>query len=311
MKQYFLGQIDGCGCGIGHKLYTYLSTLFYSKFLNLEYCCVPFPTDICWDNLHNIDWEEFFSLGLNEITENELIKNGYIINKLDELNLVNLKNHINQYNVINNTLTSPIIWKCTFPVIHHFDESCVEIFRRKYNDSPYRQIMKTTYSPELINITIHIRRGDYIYHATGNDEYVNSDEHRKYFQSRMKPISYYTNIMDKIIELNCYNKPILFHLYTEQNIEDINIFRKYNNINIHMNNYTGIKQIFTDFVNGDIIIGSESAFTLITQMINNKILLYPEASSFPVNNKNVVYCNNEGYFNENIFIDKLKQFNLY
>jgi hypothetical protein len=97
--------------------------------------------------------------------------------------------------------------------------------------------------------------------------------------------------MDKIIELDYHTKPIIFHVYSQTNIEDLNVFKKYDNININITD--DLKQIFSNFVESDILIISDSGLSIQAALINDGIIFTPV--SYNINNW--IYSNCCGEFN--------------
>jgi hypothetical protein len=254
-------EIDGGTSGIGHKLWNWLAGYSVAKKFGLNYAHISLNNESQFN--YEFSWEDFFGINANEISYDILLYLGYNVIKLKKLNL-NKKNDIDWFlDFINNSdeNTIFILNKENDWLEDHYEYS--KYLKRKYYASPYRNIIKSTYNVDYTNIAVHIRRGDII----PGHKYYN-----KVYDGMYSPLHSYLNVMDKILELNYHTKPIMFHIYSENNIEDLNVFRKYDNININLSN--NMMQIFTNLVESNILIGSNhSNFFQYAGLLNNNIVL--------------------------------------
>jgi hypothetical protein len=286
---YLTRKIDGYFAGVGHKLYTWMVGYSTADKLNMPFAYSSFPKETDKEFHKYENWEEFFSLGNNEIWVNDLLEQGY---EYYQLPLFDVNNEI-EVNSIKNLIETNKKQKIIYN-LHDNNVWCApydkygDVLREKYYASSYRNILKPSYSTKYLNVAIHIRRGD----AFDQD-----------IKDKLSNIKYFTKIMDKIIELNYHTKPIMFHIYSENNIEDLNVFRKYDNININLNN--NMLQIFTDIVSADIFITSNSGLSIQTGFINSKIKI----SNASID-ENWIYCNDLSNFNVEYYQNLINKFNL-
>lgn len=308
MSHYIYNEIGDCGYGIGHRLLNYMDSLYYSTTLNIPHVYSGFPKEKRkniygidkYDDLHNIEWEDFFTFGCNETTIDDLLERGYSIIDIPEqydLNNNTIEQHkefINNYNGQNIIFKGHDIWRNNI--------EAVNIFKQKYWSSPHRDITKTTYTSDFINISVQIRRGTYMLFEPGT-----------LIHSRILPIEYFIQAIDNTLK-HKFNKEILLHIYIEQGLDDdLNLFKKYNNILIKQYNHTGMKQVFTDFANSDIIIGSESGFTHIMSLLTDCIKIIPDSQVTDEmgNYNNIISTNRDnGTFNDDKLENLIKTHNL-
>lgn len=290
MENYLTMLIDGEGAGIGHKLYNWYTGFYYSKLFNVRYLYTNFPnvSDSCRNSM-NLEWESFLGLNLLDDNINDIDLHLYEKYYLPAFNYNDDNDIDNISNIISSNKNKIFILK-PLQLTDKSYEVGYDLFLR-YSKSHYRNIISNTFDNNYINIVVHIRRGE---------TYNVSDENCELTKERYIPLTYYLNIMRNIIKYNSSKKKIMFHLYSENNIEDINLFKEFN---ISINLCDNMLQIFTNFVESDGIVCGKSGFSHQTAYMNNKMIFIYENFFTP---NSWIECNNNGDFDIKKYRNKLK-----
>lgn len=238
--------------GIGSQVQSYFSTMLFASAVGIKYIHTPFkevyhnPGQTDWE----IRWEEFFGLGENETS----------INEIDQSNLEII--HLKQLTGFKKKANTLYIVPYCHAYTDLFPEEYLRFlarFRRKYYSVP-KKSFEPCNEPSKVSIAIHIRRGDV---SKTNKESFRYTENN-YILSSLKLI------IDCISSLNLL---VSVNLYSEGEIDDFLEFKESEyNINYFLNNCT-----FTTFhqmVSADVLLMSKSSFAYSAALLSQGVVVY-------------------------------------
>jgi hypothetical protein len=225
--------------GFGSQYQKIIETYIYCKKHNFQFAYKPL--DIVE---HNYD---------NDIEFN---------NKLESL--MNLKNNI--INVEENMNVEVIDMSKFLTIIDDNFEKNID----NYCESEHMEFIKSCFwknkernhfNNNKVNVSLHIRR------ENSYDVVIGGAGERA-----TTPNSYYLNIMNVIREkYKDSDKQLLFHIYSQGNIEDFNCFKK-NDVTFHIND--DLCDTFISLVAADILVMSPSSFSYVAGLISDGEIYY-------------------------------------
>lgn len=239
----------GSGDGVGSQIHSILSILLFAKKFNLTYVHTPVKNiehykgdRVEW----SLRWEEFFSLGNNEIPIKALessdvkrvfVKFPFLLNKKsDKLYMVS--------NCHSYTDTCP----ADFSLI-------IDDLRKKYN---IKNASSSRINPAQLQLCVHIRRGDV--------DAVNINSFR-YSSNR-----YILKNLVKILEFyNRQNIDCKVYIYSQGEEKDFLEFKELNaTFCLNEDEFT----TFDNLVNADILVTAKSSFSYVAGLLNKGIVFY-------------------------------------
>jgi hypothetical protein len=174
----------------------------------------------------------------------------YYTNKLEEL--MNL-----QSNIENNDSTSTVIH--FYDMINDFeeniDECCNSESMQFIKECFWKNKERDFFKNNKMNISIHIRR-------------ENSQDKGEAGDRANTPNSYYLNRMNEIRQ-KYVDKELLFHIYSQGNIEDFKDLEK-EDVQFHLNE--DMTSTFVGLVAADILITSPSSFSYVAALLSDGII---------------------------------------
>jgi hypothetical protein len=239
----------GSGDGAGSQIHSICSILLFAKKFNLTYVHTP---------VKNIEhyrgdrdewsrrWENFFSLGNNEIPiksiESSQVKPVFVKYPF----LLNKKN---------NTLF--LVSNC-----HSYTDTCpsdfsliIDDLRNKYN---LKNDPKRSAKSEELKLCVHIRRGD-VNPTNKNSFRYSSNEF--IVKNLLKVLEFYNN----------HNICCRVYLYSEGKEKEFVEFKELNPVFcLNENEFT----TFDNLVNADILVTAKSSFSYVAGLLNKGIVFY-------------------------------------
>lgn len=218
--------------GFGAQYQKTIQTYIFCKLNNLNFLYRPF------DKVeHNYD---------NDINYN---------NKLEEL--INLKNNIENIdnkkniNIIDyNTIIRPFF-------DNNIDLCCDNIHMKFIKDCYWKNKDTDYFKNNKFNVSIHIRRENIVDNGKAGERVTT-------------PNKYYINIMNNI-RANHKEKDILFHIYSQGNIEH---FKEFKNDDVIFKINEDIFNTFMGLVSSNILVISSSSFSYVAALITNGEVYY-------------------------------------
>ncbi|MDP3913239.1 MAG: hypothetical protein Q8R96_05825 [Bacteroidota bacterium] len=245
------------GAGIGHQLANYISGYWFSKQFGLEFAHMPFAQE---------KWERFFGFGENETSAKNLInEHGFkqiLLPLFDESNS-------DEIELIKNIIASFHGQKVVF--VAEQDQSYRDQFgvindiKNKFYHANARKKDKLIYSNEQFNIAIHVRRGDIV---------VGQKNKKSNLLMRWQDNEYFTKVLSALIDQFEVNKPIAIYLFSQGEVADFSIFRKFENIQFCLD--MNAQDSFLHMVYADLLITSKSSFSYKPALLSNGIKVCPK-----------------------------------
>jgi hypothetical protein len=241
----YAGSCDG----LGSQIHSILSILLFAKKFHLIYVHTPIKNIEHYKGNRDewsLRWEEFFSLGNNEIQINELessnvqrafVKFPFLLNKKkDKLYLVS--------NCHSYTDTCP----ADFSLI-------VDDLRKKYNlKKPPLKRIKTM----QLQLCVHIRRGDVDAININSFRYSSN---RDILKNIVKILEFYEK----------HNIPCKVYIYSQGEEKDFLEFKELNaTLCLNKDEF----KTFDHLVNADILVMAKSSFSYVAGLLNKGIVFY-------------------------------------
>jgi len=183
---------------------------------------------------------------------------------------MNLKDYYKSYDNQTDKLCSNIDMYKEFH--DNIDEYVNSITMKKLKELFWKNKDRNIFVNEKINVAIHIRR---------------PNRHDNRILGTDTPLSYYINIIKNIIE-KYKDKDLLFHIYSQGNKNQFNIFENFN-INYILHLDEDVFLTFTQLVASDILVISYSAFSYCAALLNDGTIYYipmvhPPCSKWVISN---------------------------
>ena len=208
--------------------------------------------------------KNFIYTPLKEV-EHNYEKNILFIDKLE--NIMNIKNNIltfnnNEFNNENNNIIILDHMCCVHNFLNNID-FYVENKHFEYIKYLFNCNKLKLFKNDVKNIAIHIRRENEHDNGMAGERITTQD-------------SYFINIINKIKNLYKYDK-LLFHIYSQGDINNFNIFINNNTI-LHINE--DIENTFISLVQADILVTSPSCFSFLAALLSDGIIIYTPSPWF-------------------------------
>ena len=224
------------------------------------YCTIKNRTDGFGAQLQTILYTLFYCEKENKIFLYNPIKSmehnyDNDINFINKVNhYINLSQNFEEYNILNTKNIKLFSFEDIIPII----ESNIDNYINKKTTKKYKEIFwqnKKKFNNNKFNISIHIRR---------------PNQHDNRIEGARTPFEYYINIIN-IIRKQYNNKDLLFHIYSQGNIDDFKCFLN-NDVIFHINEDQF--ETFTGLVGADILVTSASSFSYTAGLITDGIVYY-------------------------------------
>lgn len=263
----YITQIPNEGAGIGHQIANYNGGYHYAQLLGIKHAYPGFRDE---------QWDKFLGFGENEITVDELKKQGYRIRTLpyfneseESLSLIRQIIHSYAGNKIIFSVDLAQFYQKQYEVIPHIKE--------KFEHAKARACELELYDRSRINIAVHIRRGDIVQGQQSGEETL---------AKRWLTLEYYENILkqlsEKLPELPC------IYLFSQGNEEEYKVLEQYGEVHYCLD--MSAIESFLYMVRADILVISKSSFSYKPALLADGIRICPPGfwHGYPENEKWIV-----------------------
>jgi len=238
--------------GFGAQFQTILYTLLYTELTNNIYV---------YSDINHIDL----------ITHTGTIKDTEIENSLEDIvKYMGFDTFCTNRNMITDNVDICDYGTIAYP---HINNNINTVFKSK-NFDRYKQFFYSDkinrFDKNYLNVAIHIR-------ILGNFE---NENNRFRDGTHNVPSTYFLDKMD-IIRTKYKNKKILFHIYSQGNIE---MFKDFigDDIIFHLNEK--VLDTFTDLIFADVLVTTRSSFSYMAALLSNNEIYYLSFWCLPMNN---------------------------
>jgi len=184
-------------------------------------------------------------------------------------NVINLKNNIP--NIDNNNIIEIPYHKIRDFLDNNVDLWCDSSHMAFIKECYWSNKSKHYFNNDKFNVAIHIRREN-LHDKCMAGERVTT------------PNSYYLNIMN-IISKKHYDKNLLFHIYSQGNIDNFKEFLNNENIKLYLN--YDVFETFNALVAADALVTSPSSFSYVAALISDGDIYFKKFWHNPRKNWNI------------------------
>jgi hypothetical protein len=244
------------GAGIGHQMANWIAGYWFAKQFGLNYAHSPFSSK---------KWEDFLGFHINEVKVAVLIKNGYkkvLLPLFDEYNTHEVEI---QKKIIESYNHTKVVFIAEQDQFYKDQFGVADILKNKFFSSPSRNNDRLIYDPKLMNIAIHIRRGDIV---------IGQHNKNPNLLLRWQENDYFVNVLRNVLANLKTEKPIAIYLFSQGEIDDFVEFNQFDNLQFCLD--LSPIDSFLYMVYADILITSKSSFSYKPALLNNGLKVCPK-----------------------------------
>lgn len=244
------------GAGIGHQMANWIAGYWFAQKFSLKFAHIPFSTP---------KWEEFLGFYHNEVTMEELKKNGYKVRRIPKFNEYD-ENEVRQIEkIIKSYAGQKIVILAEQDQFYQDQFGVAKELQEKFYNAPARKNETLIYDAQNFNIAIHVRRGD-IVQKPGEDN--------PNLTMRYQSNDYFINALDTALEYLKDKENIKIYLFSQGKPEDYPEFSKYDNLEFCLD--MGAQDSFLHMVYANALITSKSSFSYKPALMNKGIKFCPK-----------------------------------
>ncbi len=267
--------------GIGAQTQAVFSTMLFAEDMGIQYVHTPFK-EIAHNEKREPDWEanweRFFNLGKGEKHIDAVRKGDLKVVHLDDL--VRLRKKKNTLYVVPHCHSYA-------DVFSHNYINVTERFIEKYYSTP-KDVYRSYYDPEKINVAVHVRRGDVSKNGVNSFRYTDG--------------RYIASLLQKLLSLlSETERDVSVCLYSQGDAGDFPELHEYE-VTFHLN-----ECVFTTFHNlvlADVLVMSKSAFSYSAALLSRGVKLYEPFWHSPL--KDWVVTNEHADFDPAAFKERIR-----
>ena len=252
----YLSAVPNPGAGIGHQMANWIAGLWFSKYFGMQFAHIPFSSEL-WENL----------LGLGQtlpLVSNLVNKQQY---KKVQLPLFDESSE-SEVQLIQKLIASYGDQKIVFILeqdqFYRDQFGVMQELKNRFFNSPSRLNDKFLFCDELLNIAIHVRRGDIVDgQRTGN----------KNLTLRWQDTSYFTNVLRSVLSNIQANKQPKVYVFSQGVLGDLSEFDQFGNVQYCFE--MSPQDSFLHMVYADILITSKSSFSYKPALLCNGLKVCP------------------------------------
>lgn len=231
----------------------------------------PIRSDGFGAQLQNIIWTyilckmnnyEYYYLPFSKVEHNYDNDINFVKNIEDFLNFKK------QFNLSNTNINQVPSHICYNYIEKNIFSQNYEKYLNEFKDIFYKDKELNYFKNNKINVAVHIRR---------------PNKHDNRIQGADTPDDYYLTIIKKIKE-KYFDKKLIFHIYSQGDLENFKIYENTNTI-LHINE--NILDTLKGMIFSDILVTSASSFSYSAALLSNGEIYYKQFWHPPMNNWNI------------------------
>ena len=271
----YITQIPNEGAGIGHQISNLNSGIHAAEVFGINFAYPGFRG--------KEDWEQFLGFNQNCKSIEELKKEGYKIRTLPyfhyEENSDKATNDSLELTrrIIKSYAGKKIIFNVNLDTFYRNQYEVIPYIKSRFEAAPERKNDKLIYNNNVINIAVHIRRGDI------NKGQLTGD---KALTKRWLDMEYYENIIKKLV-MN-FEKPYCIYIFSEGDAKEYRAFEEYGTVKYCFD--MSAMDSFLHMVRADYLVLSKSSFSYKPALLSDGIRICPPGfwHGYPDNEKWIV-----------------------
>ena len=225
--------------------------MFYTVIERSDGFGAQFQTMICCILIVENDGDKYVHMPIKMMEHNYDNDSNFISNAENCMNLINNYDCINDNINVNILDIWSIINKFESNINYYLNSESLKNIKRCF----WKNKNKNFFNNDKINIGVHIRR-------------PNSNDNR--IEGTDTPLQYYFDVINRIKQ-KYYDKDLLFHIYSQNDISDYDTFDK-TNIMFHLNE--NLFDTFIGLVASDILITSASSLSYSAAILSDGEIYY-------------------------------------
>ena len=252
----YFTQIPNEGAGIGHQLANFIGGLHYAHVFGLKHACPHFK---------NSEWDSFFGFYENEITVNELKKNGYKMVRLPYFDEKRDYEYISD--IIKSYSGCKVILQTELDQFYEKQYEEIPTLKELFEKAKIRKSEKDIFDKNKINIAVHVRRGDIV---------VGQKTGETTLTKRWLDFDYFEKVVEAlhtVIQSCGYSEMPEIYIFSQGDASQYAFFEKYGNVHYCLD--MDAKTSFLAMVRADIIVTSKSSFSYKPALLSDGIRICP------------------------------------
>lgn len=252
----YYSAVPNRGAGIGHQISNWISGLWFSKVLNLNYAHTNFSKP---------DWEYFLGYGESVVSVKELQARGYKKVRLpifDE----HKPNEVLLTQRIIDSYSGHVVFVAEQDQLYNDQYGVADEMRNLFYSASSRKNDVDIYDHSHYNIAVHARRGDIVIGQTNNNPNL---------LMRWSTNEYFVNVLRNALrQVVRTDKPIHIYLFSQGKESDFTEFQEFKNMHYCLD--LDAQKTFLAFINADLLITSKSSFSYKPALISNNQKICPK-----------------------------------
>lgn len=255
LSTIYLTQQPNKGAGIGHQLGNWNSGCYYAKYFGVKYAYSSFASE---------SWDCFLGFSEGEVSREELLRNGYKRKRLPyfdakkESDVQMIKGIIHSYS------GQKILFELELDQFYEEQHGVMDFIQKKFYTAKARNNDQLIYEKDVLNIAVHIRRGDITAGQTNNDPALTK---------RWVNNEYYEHLIGELVNLLPDDRKYHLWIFSQGTEDDFKELQKYEHLTFCFD--MNAQDSFLHMVYADILITSKSSFSYKPALLSKGIRLVP------------------------------------
>lgn len=250
----YLAARPNPGAGIGHQIANWNAGYWFAQQFGLRFAHIPFSSP---------EWETFLGFGEGEVTVEELCKQGYKIRRLPLFDEYDLKEVEQIRRCIAAYAGRKVILLCEQDQFYQDQFGVMEDIQRKFYAAPARANDRLIYRSDVLNIAVHVRRGDIVQGAHKGDAGM---------MKRWQDTEYFEKVTESVVHA-AGDRSVELHIFSQGKREDFAGFEKFKGIQFHLD--MGARESFLHMVMANVLITSKSSFSYKPALLSKGVKVCP------------------------------------
>lgn len=252
----YLTQKPNKGAGIGHQMGNWNSGYYNAGRFHVSYAYSPFSSP---------DWDAFLGFGEGEATARDLIrKKGYKRRMLPYFDEKNPKDLELIQNMIDSYEGERVVFYLELDQYYAAQYQVAPVLKRKFEAAPARTADHLEYEPGILNIALHIRRGDIVEgQATGAEGLT----------KRWLTMEYYVKIVKTLLSALAKEREYRIYVFSQGKEADFPELEGIQGLRFCLD--MPPRQSFLHMARADILITSKSSFSYKPALLCDGLRICP------------------------------------